>query len=335
MIILKNKIDKIKQEKFMSHMEMIYDAEDSHHLWNELLASIAQSLDCSTMSLTIMESHKHSIIKQYNAIESTNDLPITLHQLHIEENFICATKVLNINIALSTYHKDGYINDYQQSYIRKLLPHLQKVLSVNILMNNQDQPQQQESHGFFAHLPLPALIIDNKVNIKECNQKAEQLFIDDELIKQDGQLRLISHHQQFVSFLEQAFVLFRTEQTIHHSFSYHIGNQSYRLSLSCFHSQGADVFDDGQDLAVLVVQKTLDQAVLIKPTMTHNYHLSPAEFRLAHLLVQGKSLDISAHELAIKHSTARTQLQAIFAKTSTKKQHELVSKLLLESFACA
>ncbi len=58
------------------------------------------------------------------------------------------------------------------------------------------------------------------------------------------------------------------------------------------------------------------------------YGLTPAESRLAGLLVSGTALTEAAVELGVSHQTVRTHLKRIFTKTGTKRQAELVGLLL-------
>jgi DNA-binding CsgD family transcriptional regulator len=55
------------------------------------------------------------------------------------------------------------------------------------------------------------------------------------------------------------------------------------------------------------------------------FGLTPAEARLAKLLIQGKSLTQAAEESCLSRNTVRSQLQRIFDKTGTTRQGELVS----------
>jgi DNA-binding CsgD family transcriptional regulator len=71
------------------------------------------------------------------------------------------------------------------------------------------------------------------------------------------------------------------------------------------------------------------------PALPHNvlrrlYGLTPAEIRLTDQVASGKDLQSAAEELGISYKTARTQLAAIFRKTSTSRQGELVKLLLSE-----
>jgi DNA-binding CsgD family transcriptional regulator len=57
------------------------------------------------------------------------------------------------------------------------------------------------------------------------------------------------------------------------------------------------------------------------------FGLTPAEARLASIIAEGLNPERAAEELAISKVTARNQLGAIFAKTSTHRQSELVALL--------
>jgi DNA-binding CsgD family transcriptional regulator len=57
------------------------------------------------------------------------------------------------------------------------------------------------------------------------------------------------------------------------------------------------------------------------------FRLTTAEARLASRLATGTSLDHAADALGIARNTARAQLRAVFAKTDTSRQAELVALL--------
>jgi DNA-binding CsgD family transcriptional regulator len=63
-------------------------------------------------------------------------------------------------------------------------------------------------------------------------------------------------------------------------------------------------------------------------SMLHRvFDLTPAEARLARKLARGDSLEQVAQSLDVKMTTARSQLAAIFAKTGTCRQAQLVAIL--------
>jgi DNA-binding CsgD family transcriptional regulator/PAS domain-containing protein len=60
------------------------------------------------------------------------------------------------------------------------------------------------------------------------------------------------------------------------------------------------------------------------------YGLTPAEARLAMVLLEGNSLKEAADSCGVTHNTAKSQLKNVFSKTEVKRQGELI-RLLLNS----
>lgn len=75
-------------------------------------------------------------------------------------------------------------------------------------------------------------------------------------------------------------------------------------------------FDDAETIA-----RRIDQAREI-------YGLSPAQIKLARLIVDGHDLASAAERLTVSTNTLRTQLQRIFDKTGVRSQAALVRSLL-------
>jgi DNA-binding CsgD family transcriptional regulator len=62
--------------------------------------------------------------------------------------------------------------------------------------------------------------------------------------------------------------------------------------------------------------------------LARTFCLTPSEAKLACVIARGASPYIAARELNISRETARNQLKAVFAKTGTHRQSELVALLL-------
>ena len=62
--------------------------------------------------------------------------------------------------------------------------------------------------------------------------------------------------------------------------------------------------------------------------LARTFCLTPSEAKLACVIARGASPYIAARELNISRETARNQLKAVFAKTGTHRQGELVALLL-------
>jgi DNA-binding CsgD family transcriptional regulator len=88
----------------------------------------------------------------------------------------------------------------------------------------------------------------------------------------------------------------------------------------------ADVF---QSLAAILLVTDLEaRPVPREDALRSAFGLTPAEARLACRLAAGESLEEAAEALAIAKNTARIQLRAVFAKTGTARQGELVALLV-------
>jgi DNA-binding CsgD family transcriptional regulator len=61
--------------------------------------------------------------------------------------------------------------------------------------------------------------------------------------------------------------------------------------------------------------------------LANTFGLTPAEARVASMIAEGLNPEQAAQQLGISKATARNQLKAVFAKTATHRQGELVALL--------
>jgi DNA-binding CsgD family transcriptional regulator len=90
---------------------------------------------------------------------------------------------------------------------------------------------------------------------------------------------------------------------------------------------GRDVFSGAEFL--LYVTPVIQQPGPPPEILQALFDLSPAEARVAAMIAEGSSVDTAAQALSVKPNTIRMQLKAIFSKTGTNRQAELVSLLRL------
>jgi len=79
--------------------------------------------------------------------------------------------------------------------------------------------------------------------------------------------------------------------------------------------------------ALLLLNDLSGRRVVPADMLTVAFGLSRAEAKLAAMIAKGHSLEEAAEQLSIARETARNQLKAIFAKTNTHRQSELVALL--------
>ena len=90
---------------------------------------------------------------------------------------------------------------------------------------------------------------------------------------------------------------------------------------------GRDVFSGAELL--LYVTPVIQQPGPPPEILQALFDLSPAEARVAAMIAEGCSVSATAQALSVKPNTVRMQLKAIFSKTGTSRQAELVSLLRL------
>ena len=90
---------------------------------------------------------------------------------------------------------------------------------------------------------------------------------------------------------------------------------------------GRDIFSGAELL--LYVTPVIQQPGPPPEILQALFDLSPAEGRVAAMIAEGCSVNAAAQALSVKPNTIRVQLKAIFSKTGTNRQAELVSLLRL------
>lgn len=79
--------------------------------------------------------------------------------------------------------------------------------------------------------------------------------------------------------------------------------------------------------ALLVISDLHDRPQLPASILAETFGLTPAETRLASIIAFGISIERAADQLGLSRATVRNQLKAVFAKTATHRQSELVALL--------
>jgi DNA-binding CsgD family transcriptional regulator len=77
-----------------------------------------------------------------------------------------------------------------------------------------------------------------------------------------------------------------------------------------------------------MVERIDGETAKVQDEWTTRFALTPAEIRLAAYVVHGGTIAGYAKQHAVSRNTARNQLQAIYGKTGTHRQAELVALLL-------
>lgn len=80
----------------------------------------------------------------------------------------------------------------------------------------------------------------------------------------------------------------------------------------------------GRNRQVVAVVAVATEKTEMAQQLNESYHLTPAEARLAALIVRGYTLHAAACSLHISNNTARTHMKRIYGKTETHRQADLI-----------
>jgi DNA-binding CsgD family transcriptional regulator len=171
-----------------------------------------------------------------------------------------------------------------------------------------------------------AIAINRFGFVLDVNMAAEELF--DELRVKNR--RLFTTDRQARRLLDELFDAFEAASDIDPFPSELIlirrrGKVSVLVRLLPVHGAARSPFLDAR---ALLIFSSIETKPGLSPSLLRKaFNLTPAEGKLAVLIAQGNSPEQIAEQLGIARVTARNQLRAVFAKTGTHRQSELVALL--------
>lgn len=180
-------------------------------------------------------------------------------------------------------------------------------------------------------LNQPALVIDRMGLVLAINALAEQLF-DDDLFVRDQRLVVTDQKAKLIlkAFIDQFQTVPRTPALSLASLV--VQRRMKRpVLIRTFLLDGPIVRFNG-GCAMLILSDLSGNFRPQPDLLSLTFGLSAAEGRVASLIATGISLKRAAKELGVALETVRSHLKAVFAKTATHRQGELIALLLLLQF---
>ncbi len=228
--------------------------------------------------------------------------------------------------------RDGQYSDDQLSRVARLLPHVRRALGHHIRLGRLES-QLTSISALVDRLVAPVLLVDRTGLLRYTNSSGQEaLRRADFLVLRTGRVqpRSVKQERHFTDVLAAAL-------------SDDVSTAATELSSSI------RLLDGEGHAAVLIVQALRGQANLSgmpqahavlfliradeKPSVNTTrlqmvFGLTPAETRLAEHLVSGKDLRQIGEELKVSRETLKSQLRSLFTKTDTRRQGELIARLL-------
>jgi DNA-binding CsgD family transcriptional regulator len=207
----------------------------------------------------------------------------------------------------------------QQKLLQRLTPHLS--LAGRIAERLQDQIRDIAKRDLLlGQHATPLWLLNETGRVVFCNLAAERHLMQESfaLFEKFGQLQSRQHNDRLQTLLQLACGKNGPPRTGWLQFD---GSPGHYLLVSPVPAQNVLAIGAEGSLALLVL---LGQQASTQ-NLAELFQLSPAEQRLAGLLSQGLSPEQCAARHGVSINTVRCQLRALYRKTRTQRQSELVS----------
>lgn len=294
---------------------IIYETALDPRLWPLVLDGMAVFLNDTTQPVV-----SDRIGTASHITKSVTDLSAQTRDMNLTQD--------ETYIPTDTDHALWLASLEQHQLFERLKSHLQRALQLNL----QHQHVRQTSEAvtqMLNRLAISVFLVNGEGRLLFANSQAHVLLDHQQVFQfQHGRIQPfdenVTHH-----FTRQIKALCDADSDVNIK----------ALQIRC---------PDGQEVSLLLsrfeyaeslpMQSKLAAMILVTPprqlhTISHAilsslYGFTPAETQLANLLVHNFTLDEIALQRNVSINTVRNQLGAIFAKTETRRQSELISLLL-------
>ncbi len=201
-----------------------------------------------------------------------------------------------------------------------------RVAQVVALAEKFGQAQACGAMDALTRLGTPALLIDMFGRCRRANEAAQSLFDEDFYVAQD---RLRASDTRSNEKLQALIAYCSSPRSSDDNHEPIVVTRRGRcpLIVDALPLETGFADDSGNVGMLITITDVARRSAPSEGLLTAMFALTPAEARLAAALASGAMIDKAAEALCITRETARTRLKAIFAKTGTSRQAELVAVL--------
>ena len=234
--------------------------------------------------------------------------------------------------SLQRARRGGAYRDADRRLFQQLVPHFQRVLELHDLVAEHHRTQQALT-ATLDRLPMGVVLVTRNARVKLANCAAQQLLsAQDGLQYSNG--RLATESTDITHILERmiadaAATSAGDGNSAGGGLALPRSNGARDLSALVTPLPQDDLLSVGRaPLAGVFLSDPERPATGFQQTMQELYELTPAEARLAGVLMEGHDLRSATAELNIAYETARNHLKRVLAKTGAGHQGELIRVLL-------
>jgi len=200
----------------------------------------------------------------------------------------------------------------------QLIAHLERAVRSSAYMHALED-RSQVLNAMYNQMPWPMLMLDDSMQVLECNPVARQVLADGPVqLREDGTLMFADRE------LKQA--LDRINRLAEGRETQLISSPQDGVSLLCLPVQKSDAPGTISQVRTIIWVLAGHSVVTPSPEMLRSlFNITQAESRLLHLLCKIGNLSQSAKLLNVSIHTARTQLKSTMSKLNANSQVQLVS----------
>lgn len=210
-----------------------------------------------------------------------------------------------------------------------LVPHLQRALQLTIRLSELET-MRTASAELLNQLRQASLLVDRACVVQFANRAAEEILAEGSGLQRDAKGRLRAERQAETASLHKLIVEAAKLVSGHHESAggrIRISRSKERASLTVLVIPlriETNWLVPRQPAAMLFVSDPERTSDPTADSLRHEFGLTAAEAAVAKEILNGRGLKFAARRLGVSPTTVRTHLTAVFSKTCTQRQAELV-----------
>ena len=226
-----------------------------------------------------------------------------------------------VRLRLTREDSQTQFGDAERALLERLIPHLRIALDLHARLTIT-QAESQLFSSAMAGLAVATLILDREGRILRRNALATQMIEEGSIIaEQHGKLEVRTGSSAATINRILASPPPQGEEIL-----FEVAASDGPALHARARAVPSSAYADGAWLALFIADPARP-AGLSEVLLRERFHLTRAEAGLALHLAQGATLADAADALGIAYNTTRSHLRAIFAKTNTHRQVELITLL--------
>ena len=220
------------------------------------------------------------------------------------------------------------LSDREHQLLRVLVSHIQRAMRISLRMAALEEHASLSSESL-DRLPVGLVLADGASRVIQANRFAQEIFAaQDGFGVNNGVLTAARHDNSMAIRAAVAKVVAdRGEGGKTVLVARDHGHRSYVVLIAPVSPAASSLFSQSRRLALLLISDPERRPKSLDRYLIEAFCLSQKEAELAAAVFEGKRFGEIAQERGVSLNTIKTQMKAIFVKTDTTRQSDLVRLL--------